>query len=74
MSVLPPPTANRSKLRSVLSCPIAVGTKPLKSIVDCRTLKIVSPFFPQPGSPGHTTGICDGRKVEFQSGFIRSKS
>jgi hypothetical protein len=29
---------------------------------------------PQPGLPGQTTGICDGRSVAFQSGFMRLKS
>ena len=31
---------------------------------------MVSPSLPQPASPGQVTGICDGRSVAFQSGFI----
>ena len=32
-------------------------------------LKMVSPFLPQPASPGQFTGIFDGRKVEFHCGI-----
>jgi len=37
-------------------------------------LKMVSPFSPQPASPGQLTGIVEGRNVAFQSGSTRLKS
>jgi len=63
-----------SRLRIVFSSPTCVGTKPLNETELCRTLKIVSPFLPQPGSfvplntPGQLIGIVDGRSVEFHCG------
>ena len=69
-----PSLPKRSKERSVLMRPIDVGMNERAPRLDCRALKIHSPSLPQPALPGHTTGICDGRNVAFQSGFMRLKS
>ncbi len=48
--------------------------KPRTPRLDWRMLKVKAPSLPQPGLPGQTTGICDGRKVAAHSGFIFLKS
>ena len=37
--------------------------------LDWRALKIHAPSWPQPGEPGQTTGIRDGRSVAFHRGI-----
>ena len=69
-----PSLPNRSKLRSVFTSPQDVGMKLRSPRLDWRTLKTHSPSRPQPGLPGQATGICEGRSVAFQLGFMRLKS
>src|SRR5579863_6781892 len=67
------PIPYRSNSNWVLTSPSVVGRKPLTPNLDCRTLKVVNPFVPQPASVptgGQFTGILEGRKAADQVGSI----